>query len=75
MAILLHGYYFLLCKQKKSIGFVKIFDFQFLMDLHILGCPEYNLPISGKCVTKHLLQVENYSSEFHEILYLVLTVN
>ena len=27
----------------ESIGFVKIFDFQFLIDLHILGCPGHNL--------------------------------
>ena len=35
--------------QEESIGFVKIFDFQFLMDLHGLRCPEHDITISGKC--------------------------
>ena len=30
---------------------MKIFDFRFLMDLHILGCPEHDLTISGKCLS------------------------
>ena len=29
---------------------MKNFDFWFLMDLHILGCFEYDLTISGKCL-------------------------
>ena len=29
-------------KTEESIGFVKIFDFQFLMDLYILGCHEHD---------------------------------
>ena len=33
---------------EESIGFVKIFDFRFLMDLLILGFPAYDLSISGK---------------------------
>ena len=36
---------------KESIGFVKIFDFRFLMDLHILECPEHDLTICGKCLS------------------------
>ena len=32
------------------IGFVKIFDFRFLMDLYILECPDHDLTISGKCL-------------------------
>ena len=35
-------------KREESIGFVQIFDFRLLMDLHVLGCPEYDLTISGK---------------------------
>ena len=59
--IFLH-FYFLLHKQKKGIGFVKIFYFQFLMNLYVLGCPKHDLPISGKMsvfvyVTKNLWQV------------------
>ena len=34
----------------KNIGLVQILDFRFLMDLHILGCPERDLTISGKCL-------------------------
>ena len=33
-------FYFFLCKQEESIGFSKIFDIRFSMDLHILRCPE-----------------------------------
>ena len=42
---------------EESIGFLKIFDFRLLIDLHILGCPEHDLTISGKylCVTKNFL--------------------
>ena len=39
---------------EESIGFVKIFDFRFLMDLHVLGCPDGNLTISGKCLSVYL---------------------
>ena len=28
---------------EESISFVKIFDFQFLMDLHVLRCPEHDI--------------------------------
>ena len=34
----------------ESVGFVQIFDFWFLMDLHVLGCPEHDFTISGKCL-------------------------
>ena len=36
---------------EKSIVFVKIFDFRFLMDLHVSGCPEHDWTISGKGVS------------------------
>ena len=28
---------------------MQIFDVWFLMDLHVLGCPEHDLATSGKC--------------------------
>ena len=36
---------------EESIGFLQIFDFRFLMDLHVLGCPDHDLTISGKCLS------------------------
>ena len=46
---------------EESISFMQILDFWFLMDLTILGCPEYDLTIFGKClsvcVTKIFSQV------------------
>ena len=30
---------------------MQIFDFRFLMDLHVLGCPEHDLTIFGKCLS------------------------
>ena len=35
----------------ESLGFVKIFDFWFLMDLHVLECLEHNFTISGNCLS------------------------
>ena len=37
--------------EEESTGFVQIFDFRFLMDLHVLGCPEHDFIISGKCLS------------------------
>ena len=34
-----------------QIGFVKVFDFRFLMDLHVLGCVKHDLTISRKCLS------------------------
>ena len=42
---------FMILILEESIGFVKIFDFQFSMNLHVLGCSEYDLSISGKCLS------------------------
>ena len=39
---------------RKIIGFLQIFDFRLLMDLHDLGCPEHNLTISRKCLFVYL---------------------
>ena len=36
---------------EESIGFIRIFDYRFLMDLHVLGCPDHDLNISGKCLS------------------------
>ena len=33
------------------MSFMKILNFRFLMDLHVLGCPEHDLTISGKCLS------------------------
>ena len=41
-------FYFL--QVKESIGFVKILDFRFLMDIRVLVCLEHDLTISGKCL-------------------------
>ena len=30
---------------EESTSFVQIFDFRFLMDLHVLGCPDHDLAI------------------------------
>ena len=45
-----YAFYFLLYSIEESIGFVKIFDFRFLMDLHVLGCPEHEFTIFRKCL-------------------------
>ena len=44
-------FYFLLYALEKSIGFVKIFEFRFSMDLHVLGYPEHDLTIFRKCLS------------------------
>ena len=36
---------------EENTCFVQIFNFQFLMDLHVLECPEHNLTIFGKCLS------------------------
>ena len=33
---------------------MQIFDFRFLMDLYVLGCPEHDLTISGKCLSVYV---------------------
>ena len=43
-------------KTEESIGFVKIFDFRFLMDLHALGCLEPDLTIS-ESVCMHVAKI------------------
>ena len=39
---------------EESIGFVQIFNFQFLMDLHVLECLDQDLTISGNCISVYL---------------------
>ena len=36
------------CISRRKYCFDQIFDYGFLMDLHVLGCPEHDLTISGK---------------------------
>ena len=43
--------YFLLYTHEECIGFTKIFDIRFSMDLHVLRCPEHNLTIFRKCLS------------------------
>ena len=38
-------FYFLLYTEEENIGFKKIFDFRFLMHLHVLRCLEHDLSI------------------------------
>ena len=47
-------FYFLLYTKKESIGFAKIFDFWFSMDLHVLKCIEPDLTIFRKCLSVRL---------------------
>ena len=53
LKIALHIYIFLVSsiKVEESIGFVQIFDFRFLLDLYVLGCPEHDLTASEKCLS------------------------
>ena len=38
-------FYFLLYTQEENIGIAKIFDFQIVMHLHVLGCLKYDFTI------------------------------
>ena len=42
---------------EENIGFVKIFDIRFLIDLYILGCPEHDMTISAKVCLSVFLRV------------------
>ena len=42
---------------RRNFDLVKIFDIRFLMDLHVLRCPEHDLTISGKCLSVVCLSV------------------
>ena len=50
---------FFYIKKKESFGFVKIFKLWFLMDLHVLGCPEHDvtnfMKMHKKLYTKYAL--------------------
>ena len=43
-------FHFRLITLEESKGVRKIFDFWFLLDLHVLGCLEHGLTTSGKCL-------------------------
>ena len=49
--------YFLRYTWEESIGFAKIFHFQFSMDLHVLRCPEHDMTIFRKCLSVCLYYV------------------
>ena len=59
-------------KIEESIGFVKIFDFRVLMDLHVLGCPEHDLTISGKCLFVSMCATKNFASVARELIHRIL---
>ena len=59
--------YFLLYTHRKSNGFAKIFDFQFLIHLHVLRCSEPNLTIFRKSLSV-CMYVTNIFTFFY-ILY------
>ena len=50
--------YFLLCILEESIGFAKIFDFWFSMNLYVLKCPEHDLTIFRKCLSAVCMHVD-----------------
>ena len=67
----LHFYFLLYSKKGISIGMVKSFDFWFLMDLNVLGCPEHDFNIFKKymslCIcTKymHSFPIPNFYLKF-----------
>ena len=45
---------------EESIDFVKIFDFRFLMNLHIFGYPEHDFTISGNCLSVSVCETKNF---------------
>ena len=49
--LLVKQFYFLLYTSEESIGFTKIFDIRFSMDLQVLRCPEHDLTIFRKCMS------------------------
>ena len=48
---LVHFYFLLDSIKEKNIKIVKIFDFRFLTDLHVSGCPEHDFTIFRKCLS------------------------
>ena len=49
---------FFYINRKKNIVFIKSFDFWFLMDLHVIGCPGHDLSIAGKCLSVYYIQTD-----------------
>ena len=47
----LFSFYFFLYTKEENIGFAKVFDFRFSMDLHVLRYLEHDLTIFRKCVS------------------------
>ena len=53
---------------EESIGFVQIFDFWFLVNLHALGCPEHGLTIFGKCLSASMCDKNFVASVAQELM-------
>ena len=49
--------------------FVKMFDFRFLVDLHVMGSPGHDMTIFRKCLSVY--DKKKLWQEQHEILYSV----
>ena len=47
----LNFYFLLYPSQEENIVILKIFDFRFLTDLHVLECPEHDFTIFTKCLS------------------------
>ena len=47
---LFYLFFLYIAKEERTV-IVKFFNFRFFMDLHVLRCPEYDLTISGKCMS------------------------
>ena len=67
--------FFSILNKKESIGIVKIFDFRFLTNLHVLGCFEGDDKMCvcrSVCDTHFVVVIEQkLGIDLHEILYLV----
>ena len=77
-------YYFLLYTWEERIGLVKILDFRFSMDLHVLRCPKQDLTIFRKCLLSICMSVykilwtlylKNLCTEIDETLYSVVPLH
>ena len=55
----------------KSTGFVKVWDFQFLMDLYVLEFPEHNFTISRKCLSVCMCDQNFVASAAEDLMHRV----
>ena len=54
---------------EESFGFVQIFDFQFLMDFHVLECTEHDWTILGKCLSVCMSDKNFVASVARELMH------